>query len=59
MGQRFGDLRARQTAFDSTAQVKIELVLVAHRGEHGDGDEAAIPQWQIGPSPQVASSPRS
>src|SRR5437899_8860744 len=32
MGQRFGDLRARQTALDSAAQVEIELILVAHRG---------------------------
>ena len=34
----------------------IELIVVAHRGERGDGDQAAIPRREIGPSPQVAKT---
>ena len=53
MRQRLGDLRAGQTALESAAQVHIELVVVAHRGERGDGDQAAIAHTEIGPPPQI------
>lgn len=33
MRQRLGDLMARQTTLDTAAQVDIELVVVARRGE--------------------------
>ena len=49
----FGDLRARQTALDPAVQVEIELIVVAHRGECGDGDEAAIPKTEIGLAPEI------
>ena len=37
----------------AAAHIQIELVVVAHRGERGDGDQAAIPHTEIGPPPQV------
>jgi hypothetical protein len=53
MRQRLVDLIAGQTGLPCTAQVQIDLVVVAHRGERGDRDEAAIPYTEIGPPPQV------
>ena len=52
MRQCLDDLRASQTARDSTAQIHIELVVVARRGERGDGHEAAISDTELGLPPQ-------
>jgi hypothetical protein len=54
MRQRLGNLRAAQTAFECAAHVRIELVVVAHRGERDDGDQAAIARTEVGPPPHVA-----
>src|SRR5687768_5062115 len=43
VSQGLGNLTASQTALETAAQVNIELVVVAHRGKCGDGDQAAIP----------------
>lgn len=53
MRQCLGDLRARQTALEPAAKVDVELVIVAHRGEGGDGHQAAIAHAEIGPPSQI------
>ena len=56
MGQRLGDLTAGQTALERATQVDIELVVIPHRGERGDRDQAAIPETEIGPPPEVVEN---
>ena len=47
MGQRFGDPSASQTALEPALQVEIELVVVSHPGDCGDGDQASIRSAEI------------
>ena len=47
--RHFGNRHAGQTAVESEPKVQTELVVVAHRGERGDGDQAAIAHAGIGP----------
>ena len=54
MGEGFGDLRAGQAGLDRAAQVAIKPVVVTHRGECGDGDQAPLPRPEIGSSPQAS-----
>jgi len=53
MRQRLGDLIAGQTTLETAAQVDIELIVVAHPGERGDGDQAPIARTEVGPPPEV------
>ena len=53
MCQRFRDLSTGQTALEPTAQVRHELVVVTHRGECSNGDQAAVSLREIRPPPQV------
>src|SRR5687767_9683992 len=56
MSESLGDLSAGQTALEPAAQVEIELVVVTHRGERGDGDQAPIAQREIESAPQVVEN---
>ena len=53
MRESFNDLRAGESTLDSAAQVAIELIVITHRGERGDRDEAAIARTQVWSSPQI------
>ena len=53
MGQRLGDLRARQAVLHTTLQIGIEQIVVPHRRQRSDGDEAAVARRKIGPPPQI------
>ena len=43
MSQRLSDLISCQTALETAAQVDVELIVVAHPGERGDGDRCEPP----------------
>ena len=53
MGQHLADLRTGQPALNRPTQIGLELVVVAHGRQGGDGDQAAVADAQIGAPPQV------
>ena len=58
MGDALGNLRAREPALETSPHVEVELIVVTHRREGSDGDQAPIPRGEIGPPPQVVEHHR-